>query len=1197
MSETSSTQTSAGCGPACEGKSLLIEVVGKSHPEGHGFRIYNESDDEQQEWLENQLNTETLDDSVLHVWPWEAQPRRNVWLDIEAGEGAPIRVSLFRDMATTPRQLKGQWNRIWPVVPLTLLGDFDPEAGQPSDNVVPVRPGFIYIFRNGSLWRELEASNADSGALEFRDVRLSDYREPGSPGVNEDRRAVAGKALPSIWLPVCQMNRSIMAEFQLAFSEVQLSAERITYLELNDNARQQRCQTLDGPEPTVSPGFVLPEQVGPGRLVPLAALPKMRLREPCLEQRLARPWKQVYDLSGGHASNLFSQAREELQAFNVGGASAEAAWESARYRDAPLRGTPAVRADALTARGESEAGDTKLWQPLGASEDALSSAKQNRYAGVILEDRLFSLRHSLTQALEAHRLLTGLLEAVEQQPHSDSAQLIYRLMGPERVGGRENPLHQYLEEIDTGRFGPLHTHLLTAQRQLAREELAEAQNQLAVLLRQTDNQMVMADLFSLGNADYIEGFALTGSLFQTLAMDPNAVDHLARSEPASEAQVRDANDLVLEIAGEGSEQPLHRMLFPPEQPAADKNTARGECGDGRCRPGDLEKLPEQPPEPDDVQTLTAATLAALVKTDAIDLPTELKRWMGAVGAVLDGIDKHVRALANRLKHRAYRLDSRLYGPLLRMAKARDPSLLGSVQLVARNAVPQGWIILGLRDPGTGLEMGLTQADREYAHKANGHRRFYGEYLDADGNPLASTRKSAIPDLAETAEARQVQVYAAPNNSEVVKAQRDIRRLKWWDDVFSRVRLPYLVLVMEGHNIGREFSIAQKIYRTKGAARAAAGIFSATADLGFAAILAAERLSKDLGIWQGTTANLGKTAFSINPEMIGRVSTKLADALPQIVSRRLFGGLVTAGLTIAVSLLDMVQEWDSGDIDSSVAYGVSAVGGSMMAMGGLMMTKMTEAGIAPILLGMGPWGWVLAGATIAIGAGIVATVRDDPPLMDWLKRGPFGPEQDDAYPHLADSPEETYYRLVGLLAKPRIAIERVSDIPARLAGEGYEIDSMHARNYARINTLVRVENNLAAMLNQFALTIALRSVRITRTPTPRGLRTRHELVTEPPEMVLEKALPNGKACYLALPPRESFKTFLGQEGIKVSDVLVRAQWQGSVVFDDACQPLVFPAPQLHDDTTFDLAIHGDPDFREIDQPFWADEQTHKAGETT
>jgi len=1201
MSETTSTQTAGSCGPACEGESLIIEVIGQTPAEGHSFRIFDESDSEQQEWLESQVSMEEPANSVLHIWPWKAQPARNIWLDIEAEEGAPVRVPLFEAVSATERQMEKQWNRILPLVPLTLIHDPEPEPGHPNEHLVPVRPGFIYVFRKGHLWRELEVRYSDSETMEFLDIRLTDYRNNEEFGLTEDRRPASGKPQQAIWVPVSEMNRSLLSEFQMAFSEVQWSSQRVAYLETSDSARAERCQALKGPEPKLEVASQLSDRQTPGHLISLLQLPEMRLREPYLEQHLPKPWSSVYDLRGQYAKNLYGQAREETQAFAADKESGQDAWEAARYRDAPLRRAPAARVAAFTDE-TSGTEENSLWQTLEFSEDILAAPREKGYGGIILEDRLFRLRHRLTEALEAQRFLTSLLEAIGQKPHSDSAQVVYRLMVPERLGGQTNPLHHHLEEIDTSRFSPLHTHLLTAQRQLAREELAEAQKQLADLVRKTDNQVAMADLFSLSGADYLEGFALTRDLFHVLAMDPNSVDHLARSAPTSEAQVRDANDLVLKIVEDGSDQPLHAMLFPPEQPdgagsAATESWNRGKCGDGRCRPADLEQLPGQLPQPDEVQTLTAAALVGLVRTDAIDLFSESKRWMAAVGAILDGIDKHARALANRLKSQTYRLDSRLYGPLLRMAKARDPALLGSVQMVARNAVPQGWIILGLRDPASGLDMGLTEADREYTHKANGHRRFYGEYLDADGNPLASTRKSAIPDLADTAEARRMQVYAAPETSEVVRAQRDMRRLKRWDDLFSRVRVPYLVLVIEGHNILTEYNLAQTTFRRKGAVRAAAGIFSSTMDLGFAVTIAAERLSKDLGIWGNVSPKLSEKAFQTTNPVFQRALPSLARAIPEIVTKRMLGGIVTAGLTMTVSLLDMAHEWDTGDMDTAAAYGASAVGGGMTLMGGLMMAKMTEAGIAPILLGLGPWGWVVAGATVAIGAGLLAIALDDPPLVDWLKRGPFGAEQDDAYLHLAKNPQETYYRLVDLLARPRITIEKAHNMPARLAGQGYTIDPRQDTEFTKINTVVRVENNLAAMLDEASLTVAMRLVQITRKPTRRGLKTQRETRQEPPKVVLEQPLPNGKAYYLALPPRETFKNFQGQEGVRTSEVLVRAQWHGGWDSSKASRNLVFPAPQLYDPTTFDLAAHGEPDFTETGQLFWADEQTHKAEEGT
>ena len=268
---------------------------------------------------------------------------------------------------------------------------------------------------------------------------------------------------------------------------------------------------------------------------------------------------------------------------------------------------------------------------------------------------------------------------------------------------------------------------------------------------------------------------------------------------------------------------------------------------------------------------------------------------------------------------------------------------------------------------------------------------------------------------------------------------------------------------------------------------------------------------------------------------------------------------------------------------------------MMLMGGLMMAKMTEAGIAPILLGLGPWGWVVAGATLAIGAGLLAIVLDDPPLVDWLKRGPFGPEQDDAYPHLASNPQETYYRLVDLLARPRITIEKAHNMSAKLVGQGYTIDPRQDREFAKINTVVRVENNVTAMLNEASLTVAMRPVQVTRKPTQRGPKTHRKILQEQPRVVLEQSLPGGRVYYLALPPQVTFKNFRGQEGVKTSEVLVRAQWHSSWDYSQGSRNLVFPAPELQDPAIFDLAAHGKPDFTEIGQLFWADEQTHQSEE--
>src|SRR5690606_8974849 len=137
-------------GAACEAGKLIVQVVGKDHPTTQKLVIYDETNATQLEWLTQQdkpeIQTSDSFSSVLHVWDWENQPKRNLWLEIAASEGGPIRVPLHEELRTTPRQPEHgmQWNQIVPVVPMTALPGCRSE--QDLGTPVVVRGGFIYVF-------------------------------------------------------------------------------------------------------------------------------------------------------------------------------------------------------------------------------------------------------------------------------------------------------------------------------------------------------------------------------------------------------------------------------------------------------------------------------------------------------------------------------------------------------------------------------------------------------------------------------------------------------------------------------------------------------------------------------------------------------------------------------------------------------------------------------------------------------------------------------------------------------------------------------------------------------------------------------------------------------------------------------------------------------------------------------------------
>ncbi|WP_148864583.1 hypothetical protein [Marinobacter fonticola] len=1188
MSKRNTSQASVSTGPACEGKTLIIEVMGDGTPAPHHeFRLYDETDQVQQEGLENQRKAEALDDQLLHVWPWERQPARNVWLEIEAEAGAPVRVPLFRNVAETPRQEVVQWNRVWPVVPQALIRDDAPLPGHPDWQAMPLRPGFLYIFRDGRLWRELQVSAGDDGAPQFQDVRLLDYRRRGQAGVTDDRRPAVGVPLDAIWLPVRGMNRTLNDAFEFAFSDAQWSASRVAYLEREANARAGRCVRLRG--------MALDSRtLTAGQLATFDSLPPMRPREPLLEMTLAKPWKSVHDLTGTFANNLFGQAREEQEAFNAGGDSADDAWREANQPGAPLWDEPGARFAAFGAAQAGNGETSALWQPLGSAADANASARASGYCALLLDDPQFDLRHSLNRGLDAQHYLEALQQAAVSHPHADTAQLIQQTLVPDRINGEENAYHAYLKHIDSGLFGSLHRALHTGQRQLAVEALAAAQRTVARVFRQPEAQAILADYFSLRGADYVEGFALTRDLFQMLALDPNKADSaLTRGRTVVQtAPVRDAGELLGAIVTGEGDVPLHVMLFPPETPAEADPVAEG---DGRCRPDDLHALADLQLDPGGIQTLSAAAMLALARQADMNLSTEAKRWSSLVNGLLNAVDSYARGAAMTLKSAAHKINANVYGPLLRLAQARDPSFMGRMRFMPRSQVPSDWIVFGVHDPEIGLEHGLTEADKQYVHPGNQHRKFYGEFLDSEtGEPLASTARSRLPNVADTAAARELHVYAAPATNDVVQSYRQYRSLKRWQDIADRFRVPYFVLMVEAFNLLQERSMFEEALREKGRFRTFAGAISAIYDLAFASAIAAERMHQSMRepvkLLTKLASGLDNTAFRIPHTIMSRFSTTLARALPELVTYRLLGGIVSGVFFTTVSILDIAHEWDTGDGDAALAFGASAVGGSLMIVSTLMYASLAQSGAAVVLLGMGPGGWLALGLTLAIGGGIAALLLNDAPLEEWLKRGPFGIEQDDAYPHLRNDPAETYYRGLDVFTKPRISIEPVANLPATLAREGYEVPRQREVDYARVNTRVTVENPLASLLNGALLETYFRGSRKTASPTRRGIRYRTESLDDNINVVLGQPLANGQAYYIALPPRETFAIY-GQsaEGVHSYDVAVRAQWQ----YQGQGRHWVFPAPELASDRTFHPAADGQPDFEKSDRAFWADEQSYKA----
>lgn len=267
---------------ACEELQLIVEIVGKipSDYTDQKIVIYTEQDSydaattakvQKEEFIEDETTAKT---SVLHKWDWQSNQKAHLWLEVKATDGKPIRMPLLNGMQgvnsespvadllkaiATPLQSgrHTQKNLIVPVVPTTESIERSYYATQqtppPSDiatqlkaHPILCRAGWVYIFRLGKLWRELQIRQDElTGKTTYHDVRL--YGEGGcleADGTvsSEIERNPVGTGLEDIWLPA-RFNE-IGQSLKVFYAESQLTAARLNYLQTHPEKLKARSHTV-----------------------------------------------------------------------------------------------------------------------------------------------------------------------------------------------------------------------------------------------------------------------------------------------------------------------------------------------------------------------------------------------------------------------------------------------------------------------------------------------------------------------------------------------------------------------------------------------------------------------------------------------------------------------------------------------------------------------------------------------------------------------------------------------------------------------------------------------------------------------------------------------------------------------------------------------------------------------------------------
>ncbi|MEB0199925.1 hypothetical protein QN415_22320, partial [Pseudomonas sp. 5S4] len=669
----------------------------------------------------------------------------------------------------------------------------------------------------------------------------------------------------------------------------------------------------------------------------------------------------------------------------------------------------------------------------------------------------------------------------------------------------------------------------------------------------------------------------------------------------------DGQRLIQHIANDETH-PLHRMLWPALEsqdtnaPYVQSAVPDINSGDGLFRPNALlAAVSCEVIDPKQLNTLDAYLLAGLVESGSLN--NTFTGTLKAVAATLMSLHENLQGavdVAERAVQAAKntpRSGTKPPAPALNMGQQRRavaqlrsmlPGGLGAIQFITyAEARSKNLYIFGLSDlPDIPARLRRPALD----YRSTSDRSMVGPQHYRNGSePHGNTLVIAMPRDHRTAQLisrvnQQVNTAWQAHTAEQEKVRgnaiqdavknRTALQSQWMYKALNSTPFAAAVGMLELWNLRSEINSFQQTSLEKSSYRASAGMVGAGVDL----IIAMEALSVKLASSQSALAGARKTLFIISEAAAKRVLGSLSEYFIKEFSGRLIGQVLAGSIFVGLNLYDTWHAYQWGD-DALWGHLLMAAGGLTGIAGTLLVGGST-------LLGLGPLGWISL-ILISIGLGVVYWLSSTP-IEDWLSAGPFGSNSDRA-PHL-QAPEDAFYYLVSLFANIRITIEANPEYSLPACIENYNPVPMDIRVS---DTRIRIESNLPGLLTRLGdlstkASCALLKVRRSRVRDDGPPREETHLFPEAKPMAY-RPKPDGMEIFLQTPWETLVEVSRSNDTVSVHTAWqVRAQ----LTLSDGSSSWVFPAPRPKDPTPFGAA-HATPNFKEIEQPFWADETTHKA----
>ena len=1227
-------------GPCCEINKLIVQVVGKDHPETQRLAFYEKDADKPLDELTARDNPETVSawmckPSSLHVWDWTGEPGHRMVLEVEDERGGIIKLPL-PDVHITIRQLDKQWNQIVPVLPFVAL----PGISSAQDHGTPVlcRPGYLYVFMEGRAWRELEIRIADERTT-YHDIELDKFRI--EDGFADDARLATGKALDDIWLPANWNDRRV--DIQLCFSEVQLSHARLKRLEQDPALRRQRCQS---PDLRVSKedskrrftgkpdgaamletfrSFDAFDEINQSQTAathaawlnlkqhafPLTVPAPQRARQVGFEWMLDQPAQYLCDLSGEFLATSFNDARQHVRACEKG---------DAPYRPLLLEtGAWAQRLEQIVA--PEDGNNDGLWEAQPAAEDVLSAARARELHGVMVVDTQYRLRHLNMRIQDQRYLLQLCAERAQQYPHHGSALLLQQLLVPQRIKGKANPLYKRLDSLKEQGLRDINRFTASSERAQLWRQLEMCQALLCECLQLPATEHSLADHFSQNTFYYAAALYFVSQLFATLAMRPAQSDPLAASADITDATTglslysanASAGQQWIHKVVNDTAHPLHRMLWPdtdaqnlnaPYQPPSAPDL---DLGDGSFRATELAKVEQEDLWPVEhyhtIDSLFLAsvlkkgdlknTLTLITKAGAGALVSIAENMQGAIEAAERAVEAAKVAGLDEAHTKPWRLSEALHRRSIAQMRSMLPQSLGDLHFLPRNeALSKDYYVFGLDDAPTKIprsaqpygvyrnEYGvLNPPSDEHGYSHPQGLRSDRVVLGMPRNHRTALAVSRVNQRFNEAWQNEIATRAAEKGAKVTAFEQ----AKILRDVARDSSLAWMLnsMPVAGLIVGLEiFNLTNELgsYSQTTREKSEGRANAGLIGAGLDIVIAMEAVTVKVVASNSLLAAGRKTVFTIPDEMAKKALGALSNRVVKKLSSRLLALVGTGLIFTGISLHDAWYSYKWND-DAYIGHLIMAAGGLVASAGNVIIA-------GSLFLGLSRLGWVSL-ILIVIGAGM-AYALSSKPIDDWLRKGPFGEDPDGVASHL-QNPELAFYYLVGLFANVRIGIYRNPDYIPDAKIDYRDPVPFRVRT---ADTCIRIKSNLSGLFSgldylETKAFLNLKSFEVFYETSSERSRTTSTQVDVTP--IAHRLWPESLELFVKTP--FSYEAVPAENLPEVYHVWqVRAQ----LTLKDEQRTWVFPTPPPKDPTPYSPA-YGKHDFESRNSLFWADETEHRAKE--